>query len=125
MDPLTTHPAHLHPLRGYPGTRHPPLSLLARAREIADTILAPRGEGYRFDGAAPWATGWGLATHVLLAGTLPSGDSAWVVIPAEESEALRASPPMRLCAASASATVSLSCRGLVAGPEWFVKTASP
>ena len=70
-------------------------------------------------------TGWGLADEVLLAGVLPDGCSAWVVAPLVEGEALRASPPMRLCAMNASATVALECRGLRVGAERQVKTMTP
>ncbi len=70
-------------------------------------------------------TGWGLADEVLLAGTLPDGRSAWVVAPLVEGETLRASPPMRLCAMNASATVSLSCRRLRIEAERHVKAMTP
>jgi alkylation response protein AidB-like acyl-CoA dehydrogenase len=79
-------------------------------------------DGYRFHGVAPWATGWDVADELLLAGTLPDGNSVWVVAPAIESQALQPSPPMRLCAASASNTVSLTCNGLKVGRERRVKT---
>lgn len=82
-------------------------------------------EGWRFNGEAPWATGWGMATDLLLAGTRPDGDSLWVVVPAVESEALQASPPLKLCAVNASATVSLTCRHLLAPRESYVKTITP
>jgi alkylation response protein AidB-like acyl-CoA dehydrogenase len=82
-------------------------------------------DAWVFDGDAPWMTGWGLADDVLLAGVLPDGRSAWVVAPLVEGEALRASPPARLCAMNASATVSLECRGLRIGPERQVKTMTP
>ncbi|HTE21336.1 MAG TPA: acyl-CoA dehydrogenase family protein, partial [Armatimonadota bacterium] len=80
------------------------------------------GDGYVFNGSAPWATGWGLADDLLLAGTLPDGRSLWAVAPAIEDETLRASPPMRLCAATASGTVSLTCRNLRLGRDRVVKT---
>lgn len=83
------------------------------------------GADHVFDGTAPWATGWGLASEVLLAGTLPDGASVWVVAPLAASETMTASAPMRLCAMSASATVSLTCRGLRVGPERYVKTLTP
>jgi alkylation response protein AidB-like acyl-CoA dehydrogenase len=79
------------------------------------------GDGYVFNGTAPWSTGWGLAQEVLLAGTLPDGRSVWVVAPLGAGDALTASPPMRLCAMTASATVSLTCRNLRVGPERLVK----
>lgn len=66
-------------------------------------------------------TGWGLADEVLLAGTMPGGRSVWVVAPLVESDNLRASPPLRLCAMSASATVALTCRGLRIGADRLVK----
>jgi alkylation response protein AidB-like acyl-CoA dehydrogenase len=83
------------------------------------------GGAWVFDGDAPWMTGWGVADDVLLAGVLPDGRSAWVVAPLAEGGSLRASPPARLCAMNASATVSLECRGLRVGPERQVKTMTP
>ena len=77
------------------------------------------GDSYLFDGTAPWSTGWGLAQEVLLAGTLPDGRSVWVVAPVEK---LEASAPLRLCGMNASATVSLTCRGVRIGPERYVQT---
>jgi alkylation response protein AidB-like acyl-CoA dehydrogenase len=83
--------------------------------------VEPDGDGYLFNGTAPWATGWGLAQDVLLAGTLPDGDSVWVVAPLVENDALEISAPMRLCGMNASGTVSLTCRDLHFGPESYVK----
>jgi alkylation response protein AidB-like acyl-CoA dehydrogenase len=83
------------------------------------------GEDHVFDGEAPWATGWGVASEVLIAGSLPDGSSVWVVAPLVESDMMRASPPMRLCGMNASTTVSLECRGLRVGPERYVKTVTP
>ena len=59
--------------------------------------VRPDGDEWVFDGTAPWMTGWGLADEVLLAGVLPDGRSAWALAPLAEGEALRASPPVRLC----------------------------
>ncbi len=87
--------------------------------------VRPEGEDWIFDGTAPWMTGWGLAATVLMAGVLPDGRSAWVVAPLAESEALRASPPMPLCAMNASATVALTLDGFRVGPECQVKTMTP
>ena len=91
----------------------------------ADPLRPGRRAAWVFDGTAPWMTGWGLADEVLLAGTLPDGRSAWVVAPLVESETLRASPPMRLFAMNASATVSLSCRRLRIEAERHVKAMTP
>ena len=96
-------------------------------RRPGPPILQVRADAdaWVFDGTAPWMTGWGLADEVLLAGVLPDGRSAWAVAPLVEGEALRASPPMRLCAMNASATVALECRGLRIGVERQVKTMTP
>src|SRR5207302_4458341 len=56
------------------------------------------------------------------AGTLADGRPLWVIAPAQESDHLRASPPMQLCAATSSATVSLTLRELRVGRERWVKT---
>lgn len=83
--------------------------------------VEPDGDGYVFNGTAPWATGWGLAHDVLMAGTLADGDSVWVVAPLVESDGLEVSAPMRLCGMNASGTVSLTCRDIRLGPESYVK----
>ncbi|MDG3004366.1 acyl-CoA dehydrogenase family protein [Paludisphaera mucosa] len=91
----------------------PPLRVLAE------------GDAWIFDGTAPWMTGWGFADDVLLAGVLPDGRSAWALVPLSERGDLQASPPARLCAMNASATVSLECRALRVEPERQVKTMTP
>jgi alkylation response protein AidB-like acyl-CoA dehydrogenase len=79
-------------------------------------------EGYRFDGVAPWATGWGTAEVLLLAGTRADGQSVWVLTGTEEGAALSASAPMRLCVGTATDTVSLRIDGLIVPRERLVKT---
>ncbi|WP_165253697.1 acyl-CoA dehydrogenase family protein [Paludisphaera soli] len=83
------------------------------------------GDDWIFDGTAPWMTGWDLADEVLLAGVLADGRSAWALVPLADSEELQASPPARLCAMNASATVSLECRALRVEPQRHVKTMTP
>lgn len=80
------------------------------------------GDSWVFNGTAPWVTGWGVMQEVVLAGTLPDGRLLYVVVPLEESDMMQPSPPMRLCAMNASATVSLTCRNLRVGPERYLKT---
>jgi alkylation response protein AidB-like acyl-CoA dehydrogenase len=87
--------------------------------------VEPVEGGWRFDGTAPWMTGWGYADECLLAGTLPDGDSVWVMTALAERPGLRASPPMRLCAANASATVALELDGLFVPMERHVKRLTP
>jgi alkylation response protein AidB-like acyl-CoA dehydrogenase len=83
------------------------------------------GEAWRFDGVAPWMTGWGRMDEVVLAGTLDDGRFLYVAAPLEEGPALAASPPMRLCAMTASGTVSLTLRQFRVGPERYLKTVTP
>jgi alkylation response protein AidB-like acyl-CoA dehydrogenase len=95
-------------------------------RPGAPLVRATRdAAGFRFDGEAPWMTGWGLMDEVVLAGTLPGGDYVFVVAPLAESGALQASPPLRLCGMNATTTVALTCRGLWVGEERWVKTITP
>lgn len=62
------------------------------------------GDGWTFDGVAPWFTGWGLFDEVVLAGTLPDGRFLFALV---ETRGLAGSPPIPLCAMQASATVAL------------------
>lgn len=95
---------------------------ISHLRRAGKPVLAatPQGEGYRFDGAIPWITGYGLFDYVVIAGTLPDGQalSAWVAL--RETAHLRFSPPMELVAIGASQTVSASVEGLVVGPDEIV-----
>jgi alkylation response protein AidB-like acyl-CoA dehydrogenase len=80
------------------------------------------GDQFVFNGNVPWMTGWGIAGEVVLGGTLPDGRLLYVAAPVLESDQLRASPPMRLCAATASATVSLACRDLRVPRDRHIQT---
>lgn len=64
------------------------------------------GDGWTFDGVAPWFTGWGLFDETILGGTMPDGRYAFARVPLDAG-GLTASEPMRLCAMQASATVAL------------------
>ncbi|WP_030325741.1 acyl-CoA dehydrogenase family protein [Streptomyces sp. NRRL B-3229] len=72
---------------------------------------AERG-GWRFDGAVPWYTGWGLNDVMLLAGVTEADEVVFAFTEAREQAGLRASEPMRLAALTASRTVSLALDGL-------------
>jgi alkylation response protein AidB-like acyl-CoA dehydrogenase len=99
------------------GRRFLSLAYTHLLRRGAPAVRVTEGNGgYTFDGTAPWMTGWGLATDVVLAGTLPDGRSVWVVAPLD-NPGLEASAPMALCAMNASATVSLMCRQTFIGSE--------
>src|SRR5262249_16329098 len=82
----------------------------------------PSGDGYLFNGTAPWVTGWGVITDVVLGGTLPDGRLLWVVAPLQESDAMCPSPTMPLCAMNASGTVSITCRDFYVGEQRRIKT---
>jgi len=82
----------------------------------------PVAGGFVLDGTAPWVTGWGLMRVAVMGGTLPDDRLLYAVIPLEESEHLCASPPMRLCAMSASATVAVTLRGLFVPETEVLKT---
>ncbi len=87
---------------------------ISHIRRAGTPVLAavPEGDGYRLDGAIPWMTGYGIFSHVVVAGTLPDGQalSAWV--PLEDSPEMRISPPMELVAMNAAQTVSATVEGL-------------
>lgn len=68
--------------------------------------------GRRFHGAVPWYTGWGLNDVLLLAGVTEDDEALFAFAQAREQPGLRASPPMRLAALTASRTVSLDLDGL-------------
>ncbi|MGW0337057.1 acyl-CoA dehydrogenase family protein [Streptomyces sp. NPDC003011] len=74
-------------------------------------VTRERG-GRRFDGTVPWYTGWGLNDVMLLAGVTEAGEVLFAFTRAREQPGLRASPPMRLAALTASRTVSLELDGL-------------
>lgn len=103
----------------------------AHLRRPGPPILraVPELGGYRLEGTAPWVTGWGLMNQVVFGATLPDGRFAYLWSPADRADfpeifadialpadggALRASPPLPLCAMNASATVELRC------DRWFI-----
>ncbi|MGI5441392.1 acyl-CoA dehydrogenase family protein [Streptomyces shenzhenensis] len=74
-------------------------------------VTRERG-GWRFAGTVPWYTGWGLNDVMLLAGVTDTDEALFAFTEAREQSGLRASPPMRLAALTASRTVSLELTGL-------------
>jgi len=74
-------------------------------------VTRERG-GWRFDGTVPWYTGWGLNDVMLLAGVTDEDEALFAFTEARVQPGLRASPPMRLAALTASRTVSLELDGL-------------
>lgn len=74
-------------------------------------------DGWRFDGVAPWYTGWGLNDVMLLGGATEQGEVVFAFVQAAPGPGLVASEPLALAALSATATVRLTLDGLVAPDE--------
>ena len=72
----------------------------------------PDGDGWRFNGFAPWVTGWGRVDVVRAAARREDGDIVWALVDATAGPNLRAEP-LRLAAVNASATVTLGFENLV------------
>ena len=83
-------------------------------RPGAPAVAATRVPGgWRLDGAVGWATSWGLADLLLLAGVSPAGEVVLALVPARTQPGLSAGPPLRLAAMQGTATVALELDGLV------------
>jgi alkylation response protein AidB-like acyl-CoA dehydrogenase len=67
-------------------------------------------EGYRFNGVAPWVTGFGIFQYWLLAGQLPDGRAVFALVPfravTEAGQSLSFGPPMELAAMGSTQTVA-------------------
>lgn len=68
---------------------------------------APVPGGWRFDGQAPWVTGWGRIDVIRAAARREDGDIVWALVDARDSATLRAER-LHLAAVNASATVTLT-----------------
>jgi len=96
------------------------LPRLSRGEVIAGTAIAhlrrpgppavlatPDGDGWRLDGEAPWASGWGRVGVFAVAAFTADGDVLWCLVDGREQRGLAASDPLPLAAMQASATVRL------------------
>jgi alkylation response protein AidB-like acyl-CoA dehydrogenase len=88
------------------------------AKPVTATPLS--GGGFRFDGRAPWCTGWGLNDVLMVGGMTPDGKCVFAYVPAHDQPGMRATEPLRLAALEATRTVQLDFDGLVAGPDDIV-----
>ena len=77
---------------------------------------SPAGEGWRFDGFAPWVTGWGRIDVGRAAARRENGDIVWALVDAVGGPTLRPEP-LRLAAVNASATVTLHFDRHLVAPE--------
>ena len=75
---------------------------------------SPDADGWRFQGFAPWVTGWGRIDVVRAAARRENGDIVWALVDAKPGPTLGAER-LRLAAVNASATVTL----------WFDQHAVP
>lgn len=75
---------------------------------------SPDADGWRFQGYAPWVTGWGRIDVVRAAARRENGDIVWALVDAKPGPTLHAER-LRLAAVNASATVTL----------WFDQHAVP
>ena len=68
-------------------------------------IVERAGDDWMLSGVAPYVTGWGVIDVLLVAARLESS-IVWLIVDAQESSTMRASP-LSLAAVNASATVSI------------------
>jgi hypothetical protein len=89
----------------------------------ARPVTATRsGDGWRFDGTAPWYTGWGINDAMLLSGVDPGGLVVHALVDAVAGPHLVPSAPLRMAALDAAVTVTLRLDGLVVPGERVVAT---
>jgi alkylation response protein AidB-like acyl-CoA dehydrogenase len=84
----------------FSGLRRPGPPILSASRDPG---------GWRFDGHAPWVTGWGRVDVVRAAARRENGDIVWALIDATAGPSLNVET-LRLAAVNASATVTLRFR---------------
>jgi alkylation response protein AidB-like acyl-CoA dehydrogenase len=74
----------------------------------------PVGDGWRFDGRAPWITGWGLIDILVIMGRTDDARVVTVVFDRLDRPELRAEGPQRLSVLGATGTVAVNLEGAVA-----------
>lgn len=81
--------------------------------------------GWSLNGVAPWVTGWPILSGMIFGAVLPDGEShLYVYTEARESDALRSTPPLPLCAMNATVTTEVRLTDLFVPQENFVKFSS-
>jgi hypothetical protein len=75
------------------------------------------GGGWRFEGTAPWYTGWGINDVAVLGGVTDRGQVVVGLVPAEASPSLVPGEPLDTVVLSGARTVPLGLRGLVIGDD--------
>ena len=69
--------------------------------------------GWRFDGVAPWYTGWGINDVAFLSGVDDAGAVVFGIVPAVETDAIRVQARLRTAALNAAQTVMLAIDNLI------------
>ena len=82
--------------------------------------------GYVLNGVAPWVTGWPILSGVILGAVMASdeGRHVYLYAPAVESEGLRSTPPLPLCAMNATATTEVQLTDLFLPDENWLRFSS-
>jgi alkylation response protein AidB-like acyl-CoA dehydrogenase len=73
--------------------------------------------GWRFDGTAPWYTGWGINDLAVVGGVSDRGQVVFGLVPAEPTVSLVAGAPLDPVVLRGARTVPLELRGLVIGDD--------
>ncbi|MGI9595740.1 MAG: acyl-CoA dehydrogenase family protein [Acidimicrobiales bacterium] len=77
----------------------------------------PDGDGWTFDGVAPWVTSWGTAEVMAVAAATDDGRLVWALVPAVEGGGLAEAGTFDLMVFGATQTVALSFDRFAVGPE--------
>lgn len=73
--------------------------------------------GWRFDGVAPWYTGWGLNDVAFVAGVDDGGRVVFGIVGANETAGLQAKTKLQTAALNAAQTVALAINGVYVDDE--------
>jgi alkylation response protein AidB-like acyl-CoA dehydrogenase len=76
--------------------------------------------GYRLDGRVPWASGYGLMTHIALGAVEKDAGPLFFWLPFREAEGLSFGPPQDLMVMRASMTVNVTCEDLFVPQEHVI-----
>ena len=87
---------------------------LAHLRRLprCPVTATPTANGWRFDGTAPWYTGWGLNDVAVVAGVSERGEVVVAIMPAREGGGLGVRARVRTAALDAAQTVALLFDGV-------------
>lgn len=89
-------------------------------------LATPVSGGYKLTGTAPWVTGYPYLSGIIFGASLETDTDRHIYLyaSAEESDALRSTPPLPLCAMNATATTEIKLFGLFVPEKNIVKWSS-